>query len=142
MALTAFGSFYFSNPIATSNVDDIPIIAAGDTTLRPSNEFDMPQNNRLRHTGTVTRWFNVQFVGSCSKSAGGTEQTVWYLYHQGILIPGASISRTMSSASDKGAFAIQAQLQLAQNEYVELWCESDGQDLQVDSGTLSALPIG
>ena len=143
MALLSFGSAYFSTPAATTNIAATPIKAAGTTTAMQLADFDMSTSNRLRYLDLTTRTFEVMFTGSVSKAGGGATASNYYLYKNGIAIPGAVVARTISNTSDIGAFSVTCQVTLALNNYVELWLETDtGDDLTIETGVLSAKVLG
>ena len=55
------GLLYMQNNNLATNITktNTPTIVAGPTTLSNINDFDMPANNRLRYTGTLTKTFKV-----------------------------------------------------------------------------------
>ena len=143
MALLTFGSIYFSTPTATTLAAATPLKASGTTTTMKLAGFLHPSSNRLTYDDTVTRTFEIMFTGSVTKGGGGATQSQYFLYKNGSLITGSTISRTISSATDAGAFAVSAQVDLANTDYVEFWLETDtGDDLTIQSGVLSAKVLG
>lgn len=142
MALLTYGSIYFSTPTETTMVDNVAIKAAGTTTTMQLAGFLHTADNQLICDTATERMYEVRFDGSVTKLASGTTQTDYYIYKGGLLIPGAAIGRTISSASDEGAFPLSAQVSLVLGEYVELWFKTDGDDLKIESGVLSAKVIG
>ena len=143
MALLSFGSCYWSTATATVNVANTPIKAAGTTSSMQLADFSMPLSNRLTYTGADTRTFEIRFDGSVSKGVGGATQSLNYIYRNGTLVTGAITGRTISSASDIGAFSISAQVIMTTNDYIELWLEDDtGDDLTIEYGVLSAKVLG
>lgn len=77
-----------------------------------------------------------------SVSAAATATTaLFHIYKGGVLVAGSTISRYISNA-DIGAVAITCLVELATNEYVELWCETDdADDLTWQNGVLSIRTI-
>ena len=142
MAKLSYGGIYWSTPAATANVNGVAIKAAGTTTAMELGDFTMPANNRLTYTGADTRVFMAQFAGSVSKAAGSSSETTYYLYLNGSPITGSLVGRTLSSSAE-GAFAVSAVVELALNDYVELWLEVDSEDdLTIQNGVLSAHVLG
>lgn len=143
MAQLTFGSIYIDTPVETTLAANTPAKAAGTTATMQLAGFSHPSNNRLTYTDATTRVFDVRFDGSVTKSAGGATQSTYYIYKNGSVITGASVGRTIASASDEGAFAVGGQVTLAQNDYIELWFKTDtGDDLTAAKGVLSAKVLG
>ena len=139
----SFGSIYFSTPAMTTLTGTTPAKAAGTTTTMQLGDFLHPSNNRLTYDGVTTRIFEVLFTGSAQKGSGGSADTFYYLYKDGVLIPGATVSRKIPNVGDEGAFGILAQVTLASGSYVELWLSTEnGDDLQIDYGVLTAKVLG
>ena len=142
MAKLSFGSCYFSTTALTSLSANTPAKAAGTTTAMQLGDFTTT-NNRLTYTGATTRTFQVGFAGTSSKGGGGSTLGIYSIYKNGSAIPGILATRTIANATDRGAFGMLGQIQLAQNEYIELWLETDtGDDLTIEAGVLSAVVIG
>ena len=74
--------------------------------------------------------------------SAATLASIW-LYKNGSVVTGTEIQRDISDTGDFGAGATHAIVQLATNDYVELWVETDdGDDVQIDFGVLSAVTVG
>ena len=143
MALLTYGSCYVSTAVITSLAAATPQKAAGTTTAMKLAGFTSPVSNRLTYTDATTRDFEIMFTGSCFKGGGGDAQLEILLHHGVSAIPGAVTLRTIASATDNGAFAVSAQVTLAQNEYVELWLKSNTiNDITISQGVLSAKVLG
>ena len=143
MAKLSFGSCYVSTAAETTLGANTPAKAAGTTTTMQLGDFTHPASNRLTYIGTETRVFSVVFAGSMLKGSGGSSLVAFHLYKNGTLIPGATISRTVASASDTGAGAVFCQASLSTNDYVELWVETNtGDDVTVEAGILAVTVLG
>ena len=143
MALLTYGSIYFSATAVTTVEANTPVKAAGTTTTMQLADFLHPSDNRLTYNGATTRVFEVRFDGSITKTVGGDSPTIFYLYKDGGAILGAKVGRYIASSGDEGAFAVSAQVSLAQNSYIELWFENTtGDDMTITAGVLSAKVIG
>ncbi len=93
-------------------------IVTSSTTLAHSHEFDMPQDGRLRYTGTNTRM--VMIVASFSFSAAGNSQEIHIgIMKGGVLLAGSERDRTVATAGVIGMGATQAMITLDENEYIE-----------------------
>lgn len=143
MAFLTAGSIYFSTPIETILSAATPAKAAGNTTIMQVAGFSMPADNRLQCETAVARMYELGFNGSGHKGGGGGTLAYIALFKNGALIPGSAIERTITNASDEGAFSVKAHVSLAIGDYVELWVESDsGDNLTIGAGVLSAIVIG
>lgn len=136
----ASGAIYFSAPAATSNAAATPIKCAGTTAAQgPASSVTQATTNRLTYTGTPTRTFTA--TATVSLSAAAATNAKLYLYKDGALITGATISRTMAGTETAPA-SISAVVQLATSSYVELWCETDdGDDITIQNGVLALTSI-
>jgi hypothetical protein len=146
MAKLSFGFCYFSTPAATTVATDTPIKALGTTTAGALAEFTHVASNRLRCDVAISRTYIVMFTGSQTKSNNGADVSTMYLYKNGTTpIPGAETTRTITSATDHGAFAVSASVTLVDTDYVELWIENaavQSTDLTIQAGCLSAVVVG
>ena len=140
VALT-YGGYYFSTPALTTLSAATPLKAAGTTTAKPVNGFTHTASNRLTYNGTVTRDFMVTVTFSAN-TAAGAETCSFHLYKNGSLVTGSTIVRKVSN-NDIGAGALSTIVELATNDYVELWVETLGGDnLTIDNGTVIAVVVG
>lgn len=136
----ALGAIYFSTPAATANEANVAIKCAG-TTAAQGTAFLVTQatTNRLTYTGNRTRTFMVSAAVSLSAAAATNGKL--HLYRNGALITGATVRRALP-ITDVGAMALHALVDMATNDYVELWCETDdGDDITIQSGVLSLVSI-
>ena len=138
-ALT-FGSFYFSSPTATANATATPIKCAGATTAGSLNGFTHTSGNRLTYTGQATRTFEV--ISAFSMSASAACSILFYFYKNGVLVPGAISARKVSN-NDVGSAGLGGLVSLGTNDYLELWCETDGgEDVTVAYGGMIVKVVG
>ena len=139
----AFGSLYWSSAASTTLSAATPAKAAGTTAGMQNNNFTASTSNRLTYTGTTTLYFKVECTATMQTSGtAGCVGSLW-LYKNAAAITGAEIQRSIATTADKGAAAVTAVVQLATNDYVELWVETDdGDDMQIDFGVLSAVTVG
>lgn len=132
----ARGAIYWATPAATSNVGATPILAAGTTAAQgTATKVTQGTANRLTYTGASTRTFEA--LATVSMSASAATNGKLYLYKDGALITGATITRTIADTATN-TLSIHALVSLATSSYVELWCETDdGDDLTIQNGVLS-----
>lgn len=132
----AYGAIYWSAGAAAANNPNTPIKVAGTTAaLGTANKVTQAVDNRLTYTGTNTRTFAVEATFSVDCSAATV--LLMHIYKGGALVTGATIQRTVGG-TDVGAMAIHCHVDLAKDEYVELWCETnDGDNVNVPYGQMS-----
>jgi hypothetical protein len=127
--------------IAAANT---PVKAAGTTTLKSGNvSFDMPQNNRIRYTGTGTIIVGVNLASTIS--SGNATQTIGgYLYKNGANVgEGFKQEATTSTATTSRAnYNAYGYVELVTNDYLELYVENQTgsnnitvRQLQISIGT-------
>ena len=138
-----FGSLYWATAAATTLGATTPAKAAGTTAAMQNNNFTASTSNRLTYTGTTTLYFKVDCTASMQTAGSGSSLVSLWLYKNGSAITGAEIQRAVATTADIGAGAVSAIIQMAENDYVELWVETDdGDDVQIDFGVLSAVTVG
>lgn len=116
------GEIYFSTPAATTIATAGTFVkAAGTTTLLSgSSDFTMPSNNRLTYGGTVTKKFRVTVALSMTLGAAN-EVLALRLAKNGTTIAATEIDRKTGASGDIGAAALTHLVELATNDYVEIW---------------------
>jgi hypothetical protein len=134
----SYAALYWSVPIATVLAVATPLKALGTTAAEGLNpNFTVAVDNRLTYTGSETGWFTVAITISVSKGSAGTSQGDHHIYKNGSAVTGATIGRSYTSATDTGSIALIAHVEMAQNDYIELWLEnSSGDDTTVQGGTM------
>jgi len=134
----SYAGMYWSVPAATVLASSVPLKAAGTTAAQGLDpNFTVAVDNRLTYTGSETGQFSVAVTISVSKGAAGTSQGDHHIYKNGSPVAGATIGRSYTSATDTGSIALISNVELATNDYVELWLENDsGDDTTVQGGTM------
>jgi hypothetical protein len=137
----AFGAIYWATPAATTLSAATPAKCAGTTAAQgTSAQVTQATTNRLTYTGKAARQFLITATIGISAAATATTAQI-HIYADGSLVTGSTISRYIST-SDIGAMAITAVVALAQNGYVELWCQTDdGDDLTIQNGVMTMRSI-
>ena len=124
----AHGGMYISTAIETSiagtSTDGSNAVKAlGTTTAFASlQDMDMPASNRLRYTGAANRLFTIQ-VAISTIAAANSKVFGWYLAKNGTVITESLITRKQGTGADVGALALLWQIELAQNDYIEVFLE-------------------
>jgi hypothetical protein len=114
------------------------------TSLNPnSDNFDMPQNGRLRYIGTPLLCFHVALTISMKTTSANNKAIYCHAYKNGSLIPGSQIRNLCTSSSDYVCSAIHTFCQLATNDYIEVYmsCENSS-NVSMDVGTLNLFAMG
>ena len=122
----ASGTIYVSSTALTSIPSaDTPVKAAGTTITENLFRFDDGGvNNRLRYTGTKTRIFSVSASLAISSPNSG-QYLLMYIAKNGTVIGSTEIKRKIANGSDIGAATVSGTVELATNDYVELWLAND-----------------
>lgn len=125
--MSAYGHLYASTAVATSiAVADTYQKAAGTTTLKTSPvavDFDMPANNRLRHTGSAAKPFLMGASGSITVSADA--KVTLALAEDGVVDADTEQEVECTLAEGAEPFSLRGLFDLALNEYVEVWVKAD-----------------
>lgn len=139
----ARGEMYLTATALTALTATTPAKAAGTTQLSTgitNVDFDHPASNRLRYTGAVTKSAHIACSFSVTSSGNGKlyEFTV---AKNGTPIPGSEVQRKIGTGADVGTGAIHTAVDLAQNDYLELWVENltDGTDATIETLNLFAM---
>ncbi len=85
-------------------------------------DVDMPANNRLRYTGAPTRFHKVTAALSVI-SAASSKVFGFYIAKNGTVDTASLIRRKQGTSSDVGALALEFHVQLALNDYIEVFIE-------------------
>jgi hypothetical protein len=134
----AHGTMYFSTPAATTLAAATPAKASGTTTSQSLAGFTMPANNRLTYTGTVTRHFHVGVNAGVTKAGGGATVGTMSIAKNGTVETGSKVTVTVQNTSDKQHMSTTWALDLATNDYIEVFLESDtGDDITIETSTVS-----
>lgn len=135
MAKLVFASLYFSTPAATTLSAATPAKAAGTTTKMKTAEFTHT-TGRLTHNGLNARTFNVLATLTLSKAAGTASAVTMSIRKNAAAVTGARVNLTIADTAEH-AVALAAQIDMATNDYLEIWLETDtGDDITVEDGTL------
>ena len=117
--------------------------AAGATTLASQVlSMDMPANNRLRYTGTPTRWFTID-VSISVISASAAKVFAFFINKNGSQEATSEINHKHVIAADVLTVSMTHHLQLATNDYVEVFLENntDSSNLTLNKMIMTAQGI-
>jgi len=116
------------------------------TAVGSTGDITVSTSNRLQHTGATTKKFYVSFTFSMS-GATPADLSSFRLYHYVDGVSGSTLVATQIDryigGTDVGAAAISGIIELAQNDYVELWGTRVGAaNFQLDQGQFVIVEIG
>jgi hypothetical protein len=133
MGVLTYGAMAFTGTAVTTILDlATPLKALGSTTAGELGEFTMPLDNRLTYIGTIERAFGVLVSVSALKINGNSALATFHIAKNGAIV-NLSIDRTFKNNLNTGNILIAGTVRLAENDYVELWVETDnGGDLTVE----------
>jgi hypothetical protein len=114
---------FATNASATDiTVQGTYVKVAGTSTLSSGvTSFDMPENNRLRYTGATTIMAHVACTFSYTVASGSNQELAFRVYKNGNPLAASEVRDTCSAATGSESTAIHIMVELAQNEYLELW---------------------
>lgn len=121
------GAMYVSSPAATISVGTTPVKANGTTTATRTDNFSHPASNRLQYTDSITKKFEVAASISSESSVGNVILSM-FVAKNGSHIAASEITRKIGTANDVGNASLLYDLDLAQNDYIEVF-------IAIDTGT-------
>ena len=102
----------------------VPVKAAGVTTANTNlSDMDLPAgtDNRIRYTGALTRHFYLNFMCTIDVASGSNQHCTICIAVNGVPQVNTTAGVVLSASGDEKFVATQAILELATNDYVELW---------------------
>jgi hypothetical protein len=131
---TATGAIYINTPATTTiSAQNIPTKVNGATTATNLFRFDTNgQSNRLRYIGTKTRFFQINVTFSLQ--GGKNDIYAFYIYKNGVRVPSIYVLNKISN-NDVGAASMTGTVEMATNDYLELWVEdlNDNGDCEINA---------
>lgn len=122
----AYGAYYVSSAAATTlGGTSTPTKAAGTTaSLGASSDITVATTNRITYTAapTIQGLFFCAVTMTCASS---TQNVALSVAKNGTQIAGSIIQRNIGTGSDKGAVATFGIVELAQNDYLEIFVQND-----------------
>lgn len=119
-----YGEMYVSSGAATSTTSGTPVKMNGTTTLDDALLMDMPANNRLRYTGTKGAVFFCSVNTSMGVDANTIELLI-YMAKNGTVDLTTAMDREIATINDHGSMGTNALITLNENDYVELFVDSE-----------------
>jgi len=119
------GNVYLTSSVTnTFSSTDEPVKVNGVTTAVNLFRTSAPESNRLTYTGTKTRYFNA--ISSLSVvSTAANKNFSFYFAKNGVIMPESKQTLRLASAADKGSITLSCNVELATNDYIEVWVENN-----------------
>lgn len=135
----ASGNLYVSTPGSTTFASiNTAVKILGTTTSSNLFRMSMPASNRLSYTGTKTRSFQV--ICSLSITAASNNKVFsFFIARNGTTLAESRQFLRLGTGADRGSVTLSCTIQLAANDYVEVWAanNTDTTPLSVESLNLS-----
>lgn len=121
------GTQAVSTPAATtiSTPETWVKVAGTFTAIANSVDFDLTTDNRLLYTGTITKEFDISFVGISAIADTNNIKARFGVAKNGTITSQFRTTRKIGTGNDEGSCSIGGQVTLAQNDYAELFVTSD-----------------
>jgi hypothetical protein len=102
-----------------------PVIVAGTWTAGDTENFSASTGGRLTYTGAETARFSIKASITMLRATGsGNVDVSAYLYKNGSVISASQVTAT-TNQTNKHAVCLPYSLELAQNDYIELYVAND-----------------
>ncbi len=99
------------------------------TTVKNSNEWAVADtgggNMAVQYTGATTEMFKI-FMSTSITSSNNNVVLDIMMYKNGVYEDGIKISRKISTGADVGSLAIVGEFEADEDDYVEIWINTDG----------------
>ena len=117
------------NTTNTALSSGVPVIidTGGGATAQAGVRYTVTAAGRATYTGTKQKYVSIHASLTYEKQGGGTDTYVFYIYKNGVLLPGSGtevVGGTGTSA--EGAFGMVYGTLMNQNDYIELYVENTG----------------
>lgn len=134
----SYGEMYISSPANTTSVSSSSYKKASGTTADGALNDFTHSPNRLTYTGATTKRFRVSVDG---KIVGGVAATITVgVYKNGDTLVRAEDTTTIVLVSE-GSYGINCLVELATNEYIELFVKATTGTVQLKTSTLTITEI-
>ena len=133
------GNLYLTSNSSTSfSAVNTPTKVLCTTTGTGLFRVSSPASNRLRYDGIKTRRFSV--MASLSVTAQSANKNFsFYIYKNGVKLPESEQAMRLSTGVDKASITLSCTIQLATNDYIEIWAAntSDASSMTVETMNLT-----
>lgn len=117
---------FTSNVVFTIGTADTWTGASSGTSeiINGTSDIDMPQDGRIRYTGSIARYFSVMI--SLSAIVGGNNQDLEFrITLNGTGRPESVMQRSWNTGTDEGSLTLIDGFVMNQNDYIELEAKND-----------------
>lgn len=135
----ATGNLYITtNAPTTFTAANTPVKMSGTTAGLILFRVTSPTDNRLTYTGSKTRIFT--YTASMSITAAtNNKRFSFYFAKNGIILPETKQSRKIANGLDIGALSLSGVVELAPNDYVEVWVENINDTTSITAESLNLI---
>ena len=122
-----------NNATATTiSTSSTPVKVAGTTTANATSQKFTHTDNKDTYNGALTRIFTCSAVASFT--SGNNKDISLYFAKNGVVDASSEMQATTDGNGRSESIAIQTILELAENDYIEIWIEnnSDTTDITVE----------
>ena len=135
----ATGNLYITtNTPTTFPAANTPVKMSGTTSGVVFFRVSSPMDNRLTYTGTKTRIFTYTVTMSIT-AAMNNKRFSFYFAKNGVILPESKQSRKIANGLDIGALALSGVIELATNDYVEVWVENINDTTTITAESLNLI---
>ena len=128
------GNYFMTNntTVTTITTVDTAVKVLGATTANAINQKFTHTDNRLTYVGALIRDFQV--TATISLTSGNNKVIGVYVAKNGVIITSSEMYSTTSGSGRAESVTCQTILELAENDYVEIWVEnsSNNDDITVE----------
>ena len=128
------GNYFMTNnaTVTTITTVDTAVKVLGATTANAINQKFTHTDNRLTYVGALIRDFQV--TATISLTSGNNKVIGVYVAKNGVIITSSEMYSTTSGSGRAESVTCQTILELAENDYVEIWVEnsSNSDDITVE----------
>ena len=121
----SIGGYYMTGNATATDVTaaNAPVKIAGTTTANGINQKFSHSNNRLTYAGALTRTFEVSVVLNMTGANSVTHST--WVYKNGVKLVDSVGKGTTNTGGRAENVACQTFIELATNDYIEVWTQTD-----------------
>jgi len=115
-----YGSIVMSVSDNPMNTSPTPAVIVGTTQLLTSNQFDMPQDGRLRYIGSVTTNFAIHVAVTIQADSSSAGKLVQFFIDKNGADIGSVQAHSLKSDLNSMNVGMVSTVSLAQNDFIEI----------------------
>lgn len=137
-----YGECYLTMPAATAIAQAQTFIKLAGATVEGSlADFTMPASNRLQHIGALVHKSRVEACVSLISAANNQEIRI-AIAKNGVVVPSSVQHHFIASGADVSSTNLQCIVELAMNDFVEVWVANWTSASNVTAVALNMLATG